>query len=235
MKITYIHHSSFSVDLESTVLLFDYYKGTIPQFDKNKHIFVFVSHNHHDHFNDEIFKLSELYPQITYILSQDITSAKVSHKKNVIYTVANTTIHLPISSEHENMICETFKSTDQGVGYLVTANKKVIYHAGDLHWWAWEDDTKEEARFMEEAFKSEIDQLKDRRIDVAFLPLDGRLGPNYWLGFDYFIKKTDTTIAFPMHFWKDHSIIEKFKNSKEVISYKNKIMDITEDNQEFNL
>ncbi len=233
LKITYIHHSSFCVELESVVLLFDYYKGVIPQFDKNKHILVFVSHSHHDHFNDEIFGLAKLYPRITYILSKDIVSAKVLNKENIIYAAPNTSLNLPLSSEQGQ--CETFLSTDEGVSFLVTVEGKVIYHAGDLHWWAWEDDTKEEALSMETAFKREIDGLRKREIDVAFLPLDGRLGNHYYLGFDYFMNTTNTKYAFPMHFWKDHSIIEKFRSSDHAKTYQNKIINITEDNQEFYL
>lgn len=233
MNITYIHHSSFSVELESVVLIFDYYKGTIPEFDKNKQIFVFASHVHYDHFNNEIFGLSELYPQITYILSKDITTSNEICKDKIIYTPANTTVDLPYSSGSKSIICETFKSTDEGVGFLINVEGKVIYHAGDLHWWAWEEYTHEEALSMENNFKREIAYLQGRQIDVAFLPLDGRLGHNYWLGFDYFMKHTDTKVAFPMHFWKDYSIIGKFKKTEETIAYENKIMTITEDNQRF--
>ena len=46
MKITFIEHSGFMVEMEHTVLLFDYYHGKIPTFDKNKMLYVFVSHSH---------------------------------------------------------------------------------------------------------------------------------------------------------------------------------------------
>ncbi len=36
MKITYIHHSSFCVELENSILLFDYFKGELPEFNKDK-------------------------------------------------------------------------------------------------------------------------------------------------------------------------------------------------------
>ena len=36
LKITYIHHSSFSVELENAVILFDYFKGTLPEFPAGK-------------------------------------------------------------------------------------------------------------------------------------------------------------------------------------------------------
>ena len=46
MKITFIEHSGFMVEMERTVLLFDYYQGEIPAFDKEKTLYVFVSQNH---------------------------------------------------------------------------------------------------------------------------------------------------------------------------------------------
>lgn len=72
MKITYIHHSSFSVELERSVLLFDYFQGEIPEFDPEKSVYVFASHKHHDHYDKKIFELAERYPHILFILSGDI-------------------------------------------------------------------------------------------------------------------------------------------------------------------
>ena len=51
MKITYIHHSSFCVELQNSILLFDYFKGELPKFDKAKKLYVFASHFHEDHFD----------------------------------------------------------------------------------------------------------------------------------------------------------------------------------------
>ena len=71
MKITYIGHSGFFVEMEDACFLFDYYKGTIPETDGNKKMYVFVSHRHHDHYNEEIFRLQEKFrenPRIYNIL-----------------------------------------------------------------------------------------------------------------------------------------------------------------------
>ena len=83
MKVTYIHHSSFLAELENSYLLFDYYQGTIPKLDPRKHLYVFASHAHGDHFAPVIFDLekealretffrteSGEIPRITYILSR---------------------------------------------------------------------------------------------------------------------------------------------------------------------
>ena len=67
MRVTYIGHSGFSVELESHILLFDYYEGTMPEFDPAKKLLVFASHSHPDHFNREILKLADVYPNVEYI------------------------------------------------------------------------------------------------------------------------------------------------------------------------
>lgn len=83
MKITYISHSGFAVELENHIFLFDYYKGEIPKFDPKKSIVVFASHVHHDHYVEEIFELREQYPDVHYVLSSDIRrSAKKFWKKS---------------------------------------------------------------------------------------------------------------------------------------------------------
>ena len=59
MKVTYIHHSSFLVELEKVLLLFDYFQGNIPELDPEKDLLVFASHRHGDHFSPVIFALWE--------------------------------------------------------------------------------------------------------------------------------------------------------------------------------
>ena len=59
MKITYIHHSSFCVELQNSILLFDYFKGELPKFDKGKKLYVFASHFHEDHFDKCIFEIAK--------------------------------------------------------------------------------------------------------------------------------------------------------------------------------
>lgn len=46
MKITYVHHSSFAIEFPESkkVLLFDYFNGELPQWDKDYRIYVFASH-----------------------------------------------------------------------------------------------------------------------------------------------------------------------------------------------
>jgi len=38
MKITYLDHSGFAVEYKKYVLIFDWYKGKLPEFDSEKEI-----------------------------------------------------------------------------------------------------------------------------------------------------------------------------------------------------
>lgn len=201
MKITYIHHSSFSVELDNTILLFDYFKGDLPSFDKNKKLYVFSSHSHHDHFDKSIFNLEKIHPNVEYILSNDI---KITKSQNTKFVGANERLLV------DNLEIRTLESSDLGVAFIVKVENKTIYHAGDLNWWHWEgENTPEENKFAENKFKSSIDKITGENIDVAFLPLDSRQGNQYYLGFDYFMRNTNTKIAFPMHFL-DHALFLKY-------------------------
>lgn len=51
MKVTYLEHSGFAAEYKEYVLIFDWYRGSLPEFDQQKKIYVFASHSHYDHFN----------------------------------------------------------------------------------------------------------------------------------------------------------------------------------------
>ena len=227
MKITYIHHSSFSVELDKSILLFDYFEGTLPNFNKDKKLYVFSSHSHHDHFNENIFKLIENHPNVTYILSDDIRAPK-SESINLVGSNEKLLI--------DNLEIETLQSSDLGVAFIVKVENKTIYHAGDLNWWHWEgENSPEQNTYAEKIFKAPIDKIKGKNVDIAFLPLDPRQGEQYYLGFDYFMRNTNTKIAFPMHLWRKYSLIKVFKDSSYVSNYKDKIVEVHHENEEFQI
>lgn len=227
MKITYIHHSSFAVEMDKYILLFDYYKGNLPKFDENKKLYVFSSHSHYDHFDKCIFDLEKTHPNVTYILSNDI---HVPKKDNIKFMGANERLLV------DDLEIKTLESSDLGVAFIVKVEDKTIYHAGDLNWWHWEgENTPEDNKYAENLFKKSIDKIKEKSIDVAFLPLDSRQGNFYYLGFDYFMRNTNTNLAFPMHFWRTYSLSQKLKNSPYATSYKDKIIDINSEGETFNI
>lgn len=128
---------------------------------------------------------------------------------------------------------ETFLSTDAGTAFLIEIDKKRIYHAGDLNWWTWKNQTKQEKEQIFSRYKEEIERIGKRKIDLAFLPLDPRQENDFFLGMDYFIKNTDTKMAFPMHCWNDYSVIQKLKEMEESSSYRDRIIEVSDKQREF--
>lgn len=201
LKVEYIYHSCYSVESSKYQLVFDYFKGNIAI--KDKDVVVFASHSHPDHYSEEIFRWSRGKENISYVLSDDINLETT----NMIQMVA------PYESHQVNgLMISTLSSTDMGVSYLVEMDGINIFFAGDLHWWYWNDDTDEEKKRMEEAFKKEVLRLKGLRIDLAFFPVDPRLQENYHLGGQYFIEELSPKCFFPLHFGDNYKIIKDFIN-----------------------
>lgn len=216
MKITYIGHSGFAVELAGCALLFDYFEGAMPSFAPEKPLYVFASHAHRDHFNFDIFKLSGLHPDVTYILSRDIRrkwSASGFARRGVPQTAQEALVFLGAHEQKRlgTLCVETLDSTDAGVAFLVSAEGKTIFHAGDLNDWVWEEESPEENRAMTARFRTEVARLAGRHIDAAFLVLDLRQEADFACGFDYFMRHTETARAYPMHFWKDFSVFGRLR------------------------
>ena len=237
MRITYLEHSGFLVELQEKILIFDYYKGQIPEISKEKRVFVFVSHAHHDHFSKEIFKWSDKYQKITYILSDDIcispeiieTYARLKKGYNIFQIGPRQELQI------DEMKIRTLRSTDQGVAFFIEVNCKIFYHAGDLNWWHWEDEGEVYNEMMRRKYQYEIDKIQDRHIDVAFVPLDSRQKKQSYLGMDYFMKHTQTEVVFPMHMWGQYEAYDWLMKNPEADIYKKKVMQVTGPQQKFDL
>ena len=64
MRIDYLGHSGFFVEVGDVALLFDYYRGDLSflhRIPQEKPLYVFASHVHSDHFNPEIFSLAKTH------------------------------------------------------------------------------------------------------------------------------------------------------------------------------
>lgn len=213
LNYKYIYHSCFILELESYILIFDYYKNPDDKEDClnevfsskknfNKKILVFSSHSHYDHFNPEILEWSKKHCNISYILSSDIyENNSIILKDNYFIARENEKI-----SFDSNIEIFSFGSTDLGVSFLVKVNNNLIFHAGDLNWWNWGDeDTEEEALEMENNFKRIISNIENTtkklgNIDIAFFPIDPRLGVHSKDGADYFTQILNPKNLVPMHF-----------------------------------
>ncbi|MCI9614631.1 MAG: MBL fold metallo-hydrolase [Dorea sp.] len=227
MKVTYLAHSGFVAEDGDTALIFDYYRGTLPEFAEGTTLYVFSSHVHYDHFQKRIFEWEKQYSDIHYILSEDIEGRGRADRCR--YVKADEEICLG------KIRVRTLRSTDEGVAFIVYLKDKVIYHAGDLNWWHWEEEGEVYNEMMRRRYQHEIGKIEGVKIDAAFLPLDPRQEEQYAWGFDYFMRHTQTTHAFPMHMWRKYETCEKLLNDPVSEPYRDKVMRVKERQQVFYL
>ena len=234
MKITYIHHSCFLIELEQLYLLFDYVKGTLPVLSPDKDLLVLVSHRHGDHFSPDIFDLAEQHPKIRYILSDDIWQNRVpeQHFCRTEYMDSGKVLSLP---DGGGVQITAFKSTDQGIAFLVENDGKVLYHAGDLNDWKWTGESKAWNNEMDASYRRELEKIHNLGLvpDVAMLPLDGRQEEWFYLGIHEFMEIVGAKAVLPMHFWEDYDIIRRLKELDCTTHYRDKITEIRQEGQAF--
>lgn len=241
IKVTFLYHSGFLVELPDAIFLFDYYKGVIPELNSRKTIYVFSSHRHPDHFCFEIFALAEKYPNVKYLLSRDIgkkyKKKYMLEKKGLSEELFGSISYLKEDElwEDETVVVQTVPSTDAGAAFLVQGKqrKQTIYHAGDLNWWTWEGETKEEYQAMTKKFKASIELVRQKLqgmgapfFDAAFVPLDPRQKERYAMGFDFFMRNIPVKHVFPMHAFGDYSVIGKLMRDEVSKDYREKIINI---------
>lgn len=164
MKITYVHHSSFAIEFPESkkVLLFDYFNGELPQWDKDYRIYVFASHKHYDHFSKKIFNFALEYPDITYILAKETRmNEKYMDRWNIPIVARDRINYVGKDREYDfdDIHVTTLTSTDSGVAFIIRTEGKTLYHAGDLNWWWWDQYTPQQSLQMEKDFKAQIDKF----------------------------------------------------------------------------
>lgn len=231
MKVTYIYHSGFAAELKEHVLLLDYYKGDIPQFDRTKKLVVCASHFHQDHFTPDIWKLREQYPNIVYILAKDIRRFIPSgERREDMFFVRKRDLF-----ESDELKIQSLRSTDEGSAFLIECEGKTIYHAGDLNWWHWEEESEKYNAVMKRAYQTELTALEGRSIDAAFLVLDPRQQEQFFWGFDWFMRHTETKIVFPMHMWEKYEVYDWLMEKEESAPYRDKVIRIEREGQTFEI
>lgn len=183
----------------------------IDSLDPEKPLYVFVSHSHKDHFTYRIFEFATRFRDIRYIMSREAM-------KRCRHIMSPTSVYkgCKISASHvvglskgedwsdSRLHVHALGSTDIGVSFMIDCAGRRIFHAGDFNAWLWLDEsTPEEIRQARNKFNTVLDDIiahnAGRHIDVAFFPVDSRIGSGYFEGAREFVRRLDIGIFFPMH------------------------------------
>lgn len=196
IAIEYLGGSGFLVAIGETGLLFDASehgpdKRILP--DKAvlrafKKLYVFVSHRHDDHFSETIYDLCG--DDAVYIVGFDVPQPH----RGVRMKPGEERGFGPVQ-------VTACGSTDEGVSFFVEYTGITIFHAGDLNFWHWRDESSiAEIEAAEKAFYDCVAQIPKKKIDVAFFPVDPRLGSMHDAGAGYFVMTVKPRFMIPMHF-----------------------------------
>lgn len=206
MELTYLYHSGFALAGEGFTVVFDYFEDTVSGTEGAVHesllkrpgrFYVLSSHSHSDHLNPQVLEWKKVRPDLVFVFSKDILGHCSVPEGDAVW--------MEEGDVYADGLIEVraFGSTDIGVSFLLEAEGKTIFHAGDLNNWHWMDECEEsEWRGYENDFLRELETLAEYagRVDLAMFPVDPRLGKEYMRGPRQFVERIKTAIFVPMHF-----------------------------------
>jgi len=233
IKIWYTGHSGWALQFNNKVVIIDYWqqggKNNEPSLSngnitvnelKGKKVYVFVTHNHSDHYDTTIFNWQKEIKDIKYVYG--FQPEKILNNNDKPY---NGPLYKYFDDNQTGMVDDikvtTIKSSDTGQGFLLEVNGLKIFHPGD------------HALFNEEIaadYKKEIDFIaqQNNNIDIAFLPVTGC--PSSWKkenivnGFFYAIDKLNPREVYPMHAFQREFALKEFAEIAKQKKYNNKII-----------
>lgn len=198
VRVTYLDHSGFIVETADHILVFDYYRDPAQvvtgALEAKKNLYFFATHAHGDHFNPAIATWQE--QATAYILCSDIREV------GGLPTVQSDKVHYLSPYEqltHQAIQITTYGSTDQGGSFLVEVDGWRIFHAGDLNWWHWKEDTPENIAQAKTDFFRELHYLHGQQLDLVFFPVDSRLEEYRELGVRELVKVAQVSNLVAMH------------------------------------
>ncbi len=226
MKIYYLKNSGFAVKMERALLVFDYYRlspedggfedGVVPRgaLSDFERVYFFVSHKHADHFNKGIYEL-DANPNTRYIVALGTPKNSEPEKRTAMKE----------GDSYSDGYISVYAggSTDMGVSFVVDAEGKRLFHAGDLNCWHWTQEWSEAEELNERGiFTDALERLKPhaQNIDAAFFPVDPRMKGAYDDGAREFVRKFRPRLFVPMHCQNEYAVTDKFKNEQESGSMK---------------
>ena len=197
--IWYLSHSGWAVKTKSALLIFDYWENDPAPDEKllaNGHIrpeelkgipaYVFVSHEHADHFNPQILEWKKARPDITLIFGFE------PQNKEGLEILAPR-----VQKQIGPLTVTTIRSNDLGVGFAVQVDGLTLFHAGD--------HANPSLETAGNVFFPEIDFLAEKGIkpDIAFfLNMYGCGSTNpeaFQKGIFYAVDKLKIKSVLPMH------------------------------------
>lgn len=196
LSIKWLGHASFQIEAEGKTIYVDPYEGKY----KEKADIILVTHSHDDHC--DLSKIKKIRREGTVIIAPKDCASKIGGNVKTLKPREEIAVGGVIVEAVEAYNYKRFRSPGKpfhpkgfGVGYLLKAEGKTIYHAGDTD------------------FIPEMKELG--RVDVALLPSGGTYTMDNVEAAEAAIA-INPRIAMPMHRWDTNP--KEFKDKVEADS-----------------
>lgn len=206
MKLSYIYHSGFLVEANGALIIIDYWKDggeSVADLvaETDAQVYVLASHAHADHFNPETLFWKSRRP-IRYVFSADIRR----RNKPLRDDGRIAWLHRGEVFSDGGLVVEAHGSTDVGVSWLIGADGRRLFHAGDFNDWQHPEATEEDNKRMHSYFEAELRKMSAAvsGVDVALFPADPHLGSHIADGPAAFCQEARPKVFVPMHCWEDY-------------------------------
>ena len=141
VKVTHYYHSGFSLETEDLLFVFDYWRGEhhelkghpqifTSRISRYRKVYVFITHEHIDHMDPIVFSWKD-HGQVSYIVSSDMPVGTRGKRM-----APGDTLEL-----EPGISVTAFSSTDLGVSFLLNLKGRKFFHAGDLNFWHWREES----------------------------------------------------------------------------------------------
>jgi L-ascorbate metabolism protein UlaG (beta-lactamase superfamily) len=225
MKIRYLFNSGYTLEFGDRLLIIDFFRDkaavVTPEYlGRFASVTVLVSHSHPDHFNPEIFTWSKYSRTVTFVLWDGIG---VNGNNCAALTGGQVmSISEGASVSANGFDIRAYGSTDEGVSFAIKTDGQYIFHAGDLNFWHWRNEADD--AFVDDAleqYERVADELvrDPQPIDIAFFPVDPRMGATHWEGALMFIERFRPRAFIPMHFGHTYDPGPDFTEQASVLTH----------------
>ena len=208
--IWYLGHCGWAVRTRTRLLIFDYWEqGAIdgevslatgrinPSEIHELDVYVFISHDHGDHYDPTVLEWARSIPNITYVFGWD-----AGLDPSYVY-MSGERARRTFGGMQVSTVNHSFDRIPE-VAYLVKVDGLVIYHSGD------HASTTE---VPNQTFSGNIDYFAGMqdRVDLAFVSTFGRRGGVVVNNGDlYTIERFRPHVVFPMHHGGGEDINQRF-------------------------
>jgi L-ascorbate metabolism protein UlaG (beta-lactamase superfamily) len=200
ITVKWLGHSSFQIAAENKIIYIDLKKyGKVVETSEKADI-ILVTHNHGDHCSPP--KIQSLRKKDTVVIAPKNCASRIGEKVRSIKPGEEITVNGIRIEAVEAYNTKRFKPSGKpwhpkgyGVGYLIKAEGKIIYHAGDTD------------------FITEMHQLKN--VDLALLPTGDKYTMNNAEAAEASTAMSPRNVI-PMHRWSTNP--KEFKEKVETNS-----------------